>query len=129
MVVALPCAVRIFCRRGEPIATSYSWDGLQLRNPGVSREGAGRHAPFQLELVMLDLSARSFAWIMSHAAHHYQTLAADRKRKLFSDLRGTVVEIGAGTGTNFTFVPAGVRWIAIEPNRHTPVGHQNLVVA
>jgi len=51
---------------------------------------------------------------MSHAAHHYQRVAFDRKRELFGDLRGTVV----GTGANFTFVPAGVRWIAIEPNRY-----------
>ena len=34
----------------------------------------------------------------------------------WADLSGTVLEIGAGTGENFPFYPAGIHWIGVEPN-------------
>lgn len=40
----------------------------------------------------------------------------EHKRLLFADLTGTVAEIGPGTGANLPYLPAGVRWIGIEPN-------------
>ena len=39
------------------------------------------------------------------------------KRSLFADLRGTVLEIGAGKGANFGLRPGQVRWIGLEPAR------------
>jgi SAM-dependent methyltransferase len=42
----------------------------------------------------------------------------DRKRRLFSDVEGTVVEIGPGTGVNLPYLPDGIRWIGLEPNPH-----------
>ncbi len=42
----------------------------------------------------------------------------DRKRTLFADLSGTVVEIGPGTGVNLPYLPGGIRWIGLEPNPH-----------
>ncbi len=47
-----------------------------------------------------------------------------RKRRLFSQIEGrdgappVVVEVGAGTGLNAVYLPAGARWIAVEPNVH-----------
>ena len=41
-----------------------------------------------------------------------------RKRELFEDLAGTVVEIGPGTGVNLPYLPTAVRWIGLEPNPH-----------
>lgn len=41
-----------------------------------------------------------------------------RKRRLFADLSGTVVEIGPGTGVNLPYLPDGIRWIGLEPNPH-----------
>ena len=41
-----------------------------------------------------------------------------RKRTLFADLAGTVVEIGPGTGVNLPYLPDGIRWIGLEPNPH-----------
>lgn len=38
-----------------------------------------------------------------------------RKRVLFSTLHGRVLEIGAGTGLNRLYLPAGVEWIPLEP--------------
>ena len=37
-------------------------------------------------------------------------------------MEGTVVEIGAGTGLNAAHLPAGTRWIAVEPNVHFHAG-------
>ncbi len=46
----------------------------------------------------------------------YENVVGDYKRWLFGGLSGTVIEIGAGTGANFTYYPAGIHWIGIEPN-------------
>ncbi len=40
------------------------------------------------------------------------------KRELFEGASGTFLELGPGTGANFRYLPAGCRWIGIEPNRH-----------
>ena len=45
-------------------------------------------------------------------------LLAARKRDLFRDLPGQVVEIGAGVGANFRYFPNGARVTAVEPNLH-----------
>jgi SAM-dependent methyltransferase len=41
-----------------------------------------------------------------------------RKRRLFADVEGTVVEIGPGTGVNLPYLPDGIRWVGLEPNPH-----------
>jgi len=45
-------------------------------------------------------------------------LMGRHKRRLFSNLPPTVVEIGPGTGANLRYYRPGTRLIAIEPNRH-----------
>jgi len=56
--------------------------------------------------------------VMQHRAY------GARKRRLFGQIEGrsgappVVVEIGAGTGLNAAYLPAGTRWVAIEPNVH-----------
>jgi SAM-dependent methyltransferase len=45
-------------------------------------------------------------------------LYGDRKRRLFSGLEGTVVEIGPGTGVNLPYLPDDIEWIGLEPNPH-----------
>ncbi|ADD41757.1 class I SAM-dependent methyltransferase [Stackebrandtia nassauensis] len=42
---------------------------------------------------------------------------SNRKRRLLADLAGTVLEIGAGRGANFGYLPSGVRWLGLEPHR------------
>jgi Methyltransferase domain len=71
----------------------------------------------------IGLSKRWFAWAMHHSAERYDALLADRKRDLLGSLKGTIVEIGPGTGTNFRYYPRGVRWIGVEPN---PYMHPHL---
>ena len=40
------------------------------------------------------------------------------KRDLFSRLRGEVLEIGAGSGANFEFLPRAIHWTGSDPNPH-----------
>lgn len=38
------------------------------------------------------------------------------KRKHLSTLSGTVIELGAGAGSNFRYLPKDIQWVGIEPN-------------
>jgi ubiquinone/menaquinone biosynthesis C-methylase UbiE len=40
------------------------------------------------------------------------------RHQLLAELRGDVLEIGAGTGANFEHYPTGVRVVALEPDPH-----------
>ncbi len=65
------------------------------------------------------LRQRIFAWAQARthdAPSDYDAVVTQHKQRLFADLSGTMLEIGAGTGENFAFYPPGIRWIGIEPN-------------
>ena len=70
------------------------------------------------------LGARFFAWTLGHGDAAQHRLYGRRKRRLFSHIEGrggtppVVVEIGAGTGLNARYLPAGARWVVVEPNVH-----------
>jgi ubiquinone/menaquinone biosynthesis C-methylase UbiE len=66
--------------------------------------------------MFVDWQQRYFAWLMSLLSDHYESLVTDRKQRLLSELRGTIVDLGAGTGANARYLLQGTRWIAIEPN-------------
>lgn len=89
---------------------------------GSEREASATSGPARG--VRRGLRARFFAWSLAHAADAQRRLYADLKRGLFTRLPSpharalTVVEIGAGAGPNAPFLPAGTRWIAVEPNVH-----------
>lgn len=59
---------------------------------------------------------RIFAWFLNRAAARHDSLLQGRKRQLFTDLAGTVLEIGPGTGVNLPFYPKDIHWIGVEPN-------------
>ena len=61
---------------------------------------------------------RLFARLLAWGDDTQHAVYGDRKRKLFADLSGTVVEIGPGTGVNLPYFPRGLRWIGLEPNPH-----------
>ncbi len=46
----------------------------------------------------------------------YAVLTRQRKLDLFRGIQGNILEIGAGTGVNFEFIPAGVHWTGVDPN-------------
>jgi len=60
---------------------------------------------------------RLHAWLLHAYAPGYNARADARKRALIGDLRGQVVEIGAGSGANIGYYGPGVHWTAVEPNR------------
>jgi SAM-dependent methyltransferase len=63
------------------------------------------------------LRQRIFAWTLARANPRYERFASQYKQRLFSELVGTVLEIGPGTGANLRYLnPQKVRWIGIEPN-------------
>jgi ubiquinone/menaquinone biosynthesis C-methylase UbiE len=59
---------------------------------------------------------RLFAWALAHLSGIYEKKLADTKRTLFSDISGTIIEIGPGTGVNLSYFSHNIRWIGIEPN-------------
>lgn len=69
--------------------------------------------------------SRFNAWFF-HAFEDYINLVARRhKRAAFAGLNASVVvELGAGTGANLRFLPAGSRLLAVEPSRRM---HDRLV--
>jgi ubiquinone/menaquinone biosynthesis C-methylase UbiE len=56
-----------------------------------------------------------YPWALQHNTV-YEHYMAVRKQQLFKNISGKVVEIGAGTGANFLYFPAGIDYIAIEPH-------------
>lgn len=67
-------------------------------------------------MVRPGLRKRLFARWYDRLTVEHEACVRERKRRLFADLRGDVLEIGAGTGANVALLPPGVRWIAVEPN-------------
>ncbi len=66
----------------------------------------------------LEIRRRSMALLYDRIMARYEVWIEPRRRALLSTVSGTVLELGPGTGANFAFLPPGVRWIGIEPNRH-----------
>jgi SAM-dependent methyltransferase len=61
---------------------------------------------------------RVHALFMANGTERYEQIVAQRKRALFSDLHGTVLEIGPGAGPNLRYYPPDATWIGVEPNLH-----------
>eukprot|EP00455_Lapot_gusevi_P045356 TRINITY_DN5789_c0_g2_i2.p1 TRINITY_DN5789_c0_g2~~TRINITY_DN5789_c0_g2_i2.p1 ORF type:complete len:271 (+),score=40.59 TRINITY_DN5789_c0_g2_i2:79-891(+) len=63
---------------------------------------------------------RGFAWLMCRMASNPPAQFVQLKSRLFSELKAGdyVLEVGAGTGANFAYLPQGVplKWVGIEPN-------------
>jgi len=57
------------------------------------------------------------ALIQARLNGKYELSVAARKQSLFAGIRGDVLEIGPGTGVNLVYLPVGIRWIGIEPNK------------
>lgn len=66
----------------------------------------------------MSLYQRLFAHGLALGDDAQHRIYGDRKRKLFADLSGTVVEIGPGTGINLPYLQRGIRWVGVEPNPH-----------
>ncbi|CAI5765376.1 7A [Podarcis lilfordi] len=70
------------------------------------------------------LCKKLFPYFMSVMTISYNKQISDKKREMFSNLKDfasptgalTLLEIGAGTGTNFQFYPMGCKIICTDPN-------------
>jgi SAM-dependent methyltransferase len=62
------------------------------------------------------LKQRFFAWQVSQNRTYTDPVIAERKRRLFGNLHGEVLEIGPGAGSNLRYFSQDVRWVGVEPN-------------
>lgn len=67
--------------------------------------------------------SRFEAWLLESGADDSHAAWGERKQATIGAMRGTVVELGPGTGVNMRYYAPGTRVIAIEPN---PVMHARL---
>ncbi|MFV2040164.1 MAG: class I SAM-dependent methyltransferase, partial [Acidimicrobiales bacterium] len=56
--------------------------------------------------------------LLDASKSYMDKLHGERKTRMLSELTGTVVELGAGTGANFDYYADDVEIIAVEPNEH-----------
>ena len=68
---------------------------------------------------------KAFAVHMNIFSRIHNKAVQKRKEEMFThmkmalkDVHGDILEIGAGTGANFEFLPSGCSVIALEPNPH-----------
>ncbi|MEM8534177.1 MAG: class I SAM-dependent methyltransferase [Chloroflexota bacterium] len=59
---------------------------------------------------------RMSAAMIDQNSRVYEPFVADRKRTLFAQFAGDILEIGPGTGANLSWYPPSIRWTGVEPN-------------
>ena len=84
-------------------------------------QGPGDHAnnPFPEGVTLKGLKRliqTTFAWGIHQVMKIYEPLISDRKRRLFSPVRGHVLEIGPGTGPNLRYFDKSIQWTGLEYN-------------
>ena len=100
--------------------------GRRITGPRISwnlRSGSGhppgKHAPRGTPYPDKAVLNAVQCLFLSRFSRRYEALTRDRKLNLFRGIGGNLLEIGAGTGANFAFLPAGVHWTGIDPNPHS----------
>jgi ubiquinone/menaquinone biosynthesis C-methylase UbiE len=67
--------------------------------------------------------SRFNAWFFTAFARYISHIARSHKRAAFGEIEaGAVLEIGAGTGANFDYLPRGTHLYAVEPNLRMHAG-------
>ncbi len=61
---------------------------------------------------------RVFAHVLARGGGVDRKYYGERREHLISPLRGRILEIGPGAGTNLAYLSAGAEWIGIEPNEY-----------
>lgn len=70
-----------------------------------------------MDALKAGLAQRIFAWALARFNKRYEQFVSNYKRQLFAGIRGTVLELGAGTGANLRYMPPEqVRWTGVELN-------------
>lgn len=63
------------------------------------------------------LPEKLMAFLLSKSDKVDEDIYGRKKTKLFSSVKGKVLEIGPGTGVNFKYYTKKISWIGIEPNK------------
>ncbi|MBN9494378.1 class I SAM-dependent methyltransferase [bacterium] len=61
---------------------------------------------------------RMFAALWDSASRREDAHMRDVRRQVVGGVRGNVLEVGAGTGANWEFLPPGVSYTGVEPDPH-----------
>lgn len=69
-----------------------------------------------MALTQYGFRKRLLARVMAKGGPRYERMVAGRKQALFAEVRGDVLEIGAGTGPNLRYLHRAKHYIASEPN-------------
>ncbi len=64
----------------------------------------------------MKIRKRFFAWLLKKGDSFNHILYGDIKKELFKKIKGTVLEIGPGSGVNFKYLKNIDQWFGIEPN-------------
>lgn len=64
----------------------------------------------------LSFSKKFMTWFLLKTERFDKENYGNKKRALFKNLKGKVLEIGPGTGVNLNYYPKNIKWIGIEPN-------------
>ena len=64
------------------------------------------------------LYRRLFAWVLWRLQDGYGEPVEERKRRMLSQVNGTVVEVGAGAGANLELYPPDAELLLVEPNAY-----------
>ena len=67
---------------------------------------------------MTRLYKRFFAKSLATGDNYQDTVYGNRKKRLFKEITGSILEIGAGTGVNLMYLSPTVQWIGLEPNTY-----------
>jgi ubiquinone/menaquinone biosynthesis C-methylase UbiE len=59
---------------------------------------------------------RLFARMMANSGREYDASVDERKRRLFSGLSGSILEIGPGAGPNLAYYSPDIHWLGVETN-------------
>jgi uncharacterized membrane protein/ubiquinone/menaquinone biosynthesis C-methylase UbiE len=99
---------------GFPQSALYHWIRVpfQLLYVGWAGWAALGHLPGR------GFRQRMFSRFYDRIQARYEKWGQERRRALLSEVRGTVLELGPGTGINFRFLPKEIHWIGVKPNPH-----------
>ncbi|MBW4677220.1 MAG: class I SAM-dependent methyltransferase [Desmonostoc geniculatum HA4340-LM1] len=66
--------------------------------------------------IYANLGKNFFAWMMAQRSSVYDKVLGDRKRSLFANLQGKVLEISPRNGSNLPYYPQNIHLIGMEPD-------------
>ncbi|MEH2068183.1 MAG: class I SAM-dependent methyltransferase [Nostoc sp.] len=66
--------------------------------------------------IYANLGKKLFAGMIAQQSNTYERVLGDRKRSLFANLQGKVLEISPRNGSNLPYYPQNIELIGIEPN-------------